>query len=121
MSSYYSIIQYIPNIIADERINIGIVVFDKSSIKTEFLSNWSRVKAFSNNKDTYFLDNFEKDITNLCIRNIFRSDTLPPYERLKDLSRSWLNTVQITEPRGSLLEIENLLRECKRDYLIEPL
>jgi len=39
MASYYSIIQYVPNPIANERINIGVLIFDEKEIKVNFLEN----------------------------------------------------------------------------------
>ena len=54
MVSRYSIIQYVPNPIADERINIGVVAFNEDAVRTHFLSNWERVRYFGM-EDTEFL------------------------------------------------------------------
>jgi Protein of unknown function (DUF3037) len=36
MASKYSVIQYVPDPIADERINIGVIAFDNQNIRTLF-------------------------------------------------------------------------------------
>jgi len=46
MVSRYSIVQYVPNPIADQRINIGVLAFDDNRVCVRFLSNWERVKRF---------------------------------------------------------------------------
>ena len=51
MPSRYSIIQYVPNPIADERIHIGVLAFDENLVKVSFLKNWQRVKDFGGDRN----------------------------------------------------------------------
>jgi Protein of unknown function (DUF3037) len=46
MVSRYSVIRYVPNPSADERINIGVLVSDEQEVRVRFLQNWERVRCF---------------------------------------------------------------------------
>lgn len=100
MSSHYCIIQYVPNPIADERINIGVPVFDEHSVRTRFLQNWERVQSFGLAEDIDGLKDFAgrmevaaKDGT------LFLADAIR-HERMTKIARDWCNSIQFTEPRG---------------------
>lgn len=54
MASRYSIVQYVPNPITDEWINIGVVAFDDNDVRVQFVNNWGRVQAFGR-EDINFL------------------------------------------------------------------
>lgn len=58
MVSRYSVIQYVPDAIANERINIGVLVFDEQVVRVKFLSKWNRVVHFAPNSDISFLMDF---------------------------------------------------------------
>ena len=60
MPSRYSIIQYVPNPIADERINIGVLAFDENLVKVSFLKNWQCVKDFGGEKIDFLQDFAER-------------------------------------------------------------
>lgn len=123
MASYYSIIQYVPNPIANERINIGVLIFDDKEIKVKFLKNWNRVKNFCMG-DITFLRDFESQMQKAVAQDLlFPGDSLldqPRQERLQRVSESWMNSVQFTEPNFSLKPVDKLLEDSIKKYLIEP-
>ena len=123
MASYYSIIQYVPNPIANERINIGVIIFDEKEIKVKFLKNWNRVKNFCMG-DITFLRDFESQMQKAVSQGLlFPGDSLldqPRQERLQRVSESWMNSVQFTEPNFSLKPVDKLLEDSIKKYLIEP-
>jgi hypothetical protein len=123
MASYYSIIQYVPNPIANERINIGVLIFDDKEIKVKFLKNWNRVKNFCMG-DITFLRDFESQMQEAVAQGLlFPGDSLldqPRQERLQRVSESWMNSVQFTEPNFSLKPVDKLLEDSIKKYLIEP-
>ena len=123
MTSYYSIIQYVPNPVANERINIGVIIFDDKEIKVKFLKNWNRVKNFCMG-DITFLRDFESQIQKAVSQGLlFPGDSLldqPRQERLQRVSESWMNSVQFTEPNFSLKPVDKLLEDSIKKYLIEP-
>jgi Protein of unknown function (DUF3037) len=124
MASRYSIIQYVPNPIADERINIGIVAFNDQLVKTRFVSSWKRVRCFAtNDSDIDYLQEFQDKIQKLASLGLLFSDNVDKSQNLNHLhaiARSWGNSVQFTEPKGSLEDPETLLEDIFEDLLIEP-
>jgi hypothetical protein len=123
MASYYSIIQYVPNPLANERINMGVLIFDEKEIKVKFLKNWKRVKFFGTG-DITFLRDFESQMQEAVSQGLlFPGDSLldqPRQERLQRVSESWMNSIQFTEPNFSLKSLDNLLEDSITKYLIEP-
>ena len=122
MASYYSIIQYVPNPIANERINIGVLIFDDKEIKVKFLKNWNRVKNFCMG-DITFLRDFESQMQKAVSQGLlFPGDPLldqPRQDRLQRVSESWMNSIQFTEPNFSLKSVDKLLEDSIKKYLIE--
>ena len=123
MASYYSIIQYVPNPIANERINIGVLIFDDKEIKVKFLKNWNRVKNFCMG-DITFLRDFESQMQKAVSQGLlFPGDPLldqPRQDRLQRVSESLMNSIQFTEPNFSLKSVDKLLEDSIKKYLIEP-
>ena len=62
MSSFYSIAQFVPDPVTDERINIGAFAFGDGRVRCHFLSKWGRVQHFST-QDIGFLRDFARDMT----------------------------------------------------------
>ena len=121
MASRYSIVQYVPNPIADERINIGVVAFDDNDVRVQFLNNWSRVQAFGR-EDIHFLRDFAKRMNFAASEGLLfpgdEPDGTPKHERLKKIAQGWINSIQFTEPHGSLENVENLLEDIAQTYLV---
>ncbi len=124
MVSRYSIIQYVPDPIADERINIGVVVFNEDAVQTRFLTNWERVRLFGM-EDIYFLKDFAHRLHKAALDDlIFPGDEhskIPNHERLRAIAQGWMNSIQFTEPRASLDTLDSLLEDSVNTYLREPL
>ncbi|MBW4622363.1 MAG: DUF3037 domain-containing protein [Cyanosarcina radialis HA8281-LM2] len=122
MGSKYSVIQYVPNPVANERINIGVLTFNEHEVRVQFLKNWERVRQFGT-EDIEFIQNFEHQMSQAVAAGLMlpgdnRDEPFP--ERLNRLTRDWLNSIQFTLPRGSLEDVENLLQDIISTYLTEP-
>jgi hypothetical protein len=121
MASRYSIVQYVPNPIADERINIGVVAFDDNDVRVQFVNNWGRVQAFGG-EDIHFLRDFAKRMNFAASEGLLfpgdEPDGTPKHERLKKIAQGWINSIQFTEPRGSLENVESLLEDIAQTYLV---
>jgi hypothetical protein len=125
MASRYSVIQYVPNPIADERINIGVLVFDEEIIKVHFLNSWERVNSFGR-ENTKFLRDFAKRMEESSKNDLlFPSDDpnngQSRVDRLRKISRGWINSIQITEPRGSLENVDSLFEDAINTYLVDEI
>lgn len=123
MVSRYSIIQYVPNPIADERINIGVVAFSDHEVRVQFLVNWERVRNFGM-KNIDSLKDFAERMKETASRGlVFPGDEeseIPKHERLTKIARGWMNSIQFTEPRPSLAHVDKLLHNIVEDFLVEP-
>jgi Protein of unknown function (DUF3037) len=124
MTSRYSVIQYVPNPIADERINIGVLVFDEQAVRVHFLQSWDRVRCFGLSEDIDVLKNFAVEMDEVTKEGLLfpgdRPTNIPAHERLVKVARGWRNGIQFTEPRGSLAGVDQVLDELARTYLLEP-
>lgn len=122
MASQYSVIQYVPNPIADERINIGVLAFNDQVVRVHFLQNWKRVKQFGN-EDVSFLRDFADRMEESAARSGFFleecSKDTPKHQQIIKVARGWMNSIQFTEPCGSLLDVDSLLEDAAETYLLE--
>lgn len=123
MSSYYSVIQYSPDPLAGERINIGVLAFSDNEIKVRFSTNWGRIKAFGKPEDMEHLKEFAARMQDAVKNGLMfpgdKPNKTPRHERLAKLSRGWINSIQFTEPCGSLDTVEGLLTEVAQRCLHE--
>jgi hypothetical protein len=125
MASRYSVIQYVPNPIADERINIGVLVFDEKIVKVHFLRSWERIKCFGR-EDIMFLHDFayrmgKASKNGLLFPNDDPNNGQSRVDRLLKVSRGWINSIQFTEPRGSLENIDSVFEDAIKTYLVDKI
>jgi hypothetical protein len=122
MPSQYSIIQYVPNPIADERINIGVLAFDDKLVKVSFLKNWQRVKDFGGERID-FLQDFAKKMQVQANNGLLfpgdENNNTPKQDRLLRISNHWMNSIQFSEPRGSLKDVEQVLNDNINKFLVD--
>lgn len=107
MPAYYSVVQYTPDPIIGERINIGVVVFGNGQILTRFLKNWSRVKNFGGNVTSL------KAFAHEAQHNLDE-------EKVREAARRWSNCIQFTQPAASVLTPELLLEDASKRFLNDP-
>ncbi|WP_008309080.1 DUF3037 domain-containing protein [Leptolyngbya sp. PCC 6406] len=123
MVSRYSVIQYVPDPISDERINFGVVAFDEDRVLVRFLAGWERVRCFGHRQDLPLLKDFARQMeASAKLGQVFPGDQpngLPRHERLLKVAQGSMNAIQFTEPKGSLEPTENLLEDMAQIYLKE--
>ncbi|MDA0865277.1 MAG: DUF3037 domain-containing protein [Cyanobacteria bacterium] len=123
MVSRYSVIQYVPNPISDERINVGVLAFDDETVQVHFLSSWDRVRYFGQREDVSILKEFAQQMEEAAGSGLLfpgdQSDPTPKHERLLAVADGWMNSIQFTEPRGSLESVDHLLEKMVQTYLPE--
>ena len=122
MSSRYSIVQYVPIPIAEERINIGVIAFDDRTVLVHFLKNWNRVINFGG-EGIGFLLNFAKRMEESAKAGLLFpgdvEDSTPRYDRFQAYAAQCQNSIQFTEPRGSLQDVEALFKETIETFLVD--
>jgi hypothetical protein len=50
-----------------------------------------------------------------------RSENTPKHERLIEVAQGWINSIQFTEPCGSLADVDSLLEDAASTYLVDTL
>lgn len=119
MPSTYSIIQYVPNPLADERINIGVLAFDNREVRVYFVRNWERVRYFSGQNTSSIKDFAARMRKSAKSGLLFPGDEnneLSKSERLERVAKSWMNSIQFTEPRGSLKDLERVFEDAIKSF-----
>ena len=116
MPSHYSIVQYVPDPITDERINVGVIVTgDNGAVRVRFLSHWQRARQFGLS-DVSFLQDFARAIE-MRQGELDLAQTQWTEPVLRRLSSEWVRSIQFTEPRASLKDVDALFEEIVTRFL----
>lgn len=128
-AAFYSIVQFVPDPIADERVNIGVIVFSNGRVLSRFLHRWDRVKRFAQ-ADIGYVQEFSRwigDAVNpspsghlpLSLPGVPVSGG-PNEETIRRIATEWSSSIQLTPPQPSLEDPQTLLDRLARSHLIEP-
>lgn len=124
MTAQYSIVRYVPDPIADESVNIGVIVVGDGQVRARFLDNWSRVRTFGD-EDIEFLRDFAAAVesvvdalgsSQMALGGDLQKRVLDE-GTLADMAGSWINSIQLSPPRGSLKSSDALIDELSARYL----
>ncbi|MHB8778882.1 MAG: DUF3037 domain-containing protein [Anaerolineales bacterium] len=123
MASKYSVIQFIPNPISGECINIGVLAFEHDKADVRFVTNWSRVKRFAG-VDITFLKSFARELeesttTDLLLPGFAQGPRLNE-EIIQKMIGEWANSVQFTETRVSVKPLSDLIDGISKQFLTQP-
>src|SRR4051812_35427524 len=123
MATRYSVIQYVPDPVADERVNIGVVAFSDDDVRVRFLANWDRVRHFGLT-DVRFLKDFARRLGGAVSAEPFLplsigQRTTIDAKRIAEIAGEWVNGIQFTEPRASLSSVEELIAEVAQRFLAD--
>lgn len=129
MPAHYTIVQFVPDPITDERVNIGVIVFGDGQVRSRFLQNWDRVSRFAQEDISYARD-FANWVEQAAVRSASEPlmaslPGLPDPVRLDEhsirrMAGEWSNSIQLTAPQPSLENPEALLLKMVRTFLREP-
>lgn len=121
MAAYYSVVQYVPDPIADERINVGVITYGPGGLHCRFIRDWDRASRFGN-EDVAYLREFARKIEEVAAGRVALLSSAPrlDVDALTRMANGWINTIQLSEPRASTLEAASLLDDIARDVLREP-
>lgn len=120
MGTLFTIVQYVPDPLADERMNVGVIVVDGGRIEGRFLREWNRVRTFGG-EDVSFLRDFAERVTQWTpdhpqIPGLAAGVRLDQ-KGLQDIVGRWHNSIQFTPLRGSLSSPAELLDQLVTRYL----
>ena len=105
----YSVVQYVPDPVRDERVNVGVLVTgeDERFFSARLLTKreWGRLRRFGYDRDFTFLDEFQRQLAAEAVD----AGQLPggaaagwDLARLRQISSEWGGTLQVTAPRPVL-------------------
>jgi hypothetical protein len=106
MPAFYSLVQYVPDLVGHERVNIGVVVFTEAYAGVHFIENWTRIRQFGGNVSS--------------LQAVARQIEKLPLEALQERMASWDQSIQFTKPAASLLDPDALLIDVAGRCLIDP-
>src|SRR5215210_4704143 len=109
MPVYYTVVQYLPDPVTDERINVGVIVFGDGQVRSHFLHDWRRVRQFGA-EDIGFLLDFADRVKQATGSQLPLTDDYPSQpiteELLANIAGTWINSIQLTPARASLVARE---------------
>lgn len=119
MPSTYSVLQYLPDPLTDERINFGVVVVGDGEVHTRFVRRWQRIGSFGTG-DVKFLRDFARGLESTDVGQLVIPGAKGPAlneEVLSALAAKWINSIQVTPPRASTRSAGDLVDDIARRFL----
>jgi hypothetical protein len=107
MLSFYSVVQYVPDVLADERINVGVVAWGDGRVRVRWLRDWERVRLFAGH-----------DVSNLA-RDLAREGAGWTEEQVVRQAGRSGSVVQFTGPRPSIRNPDQVLVVMAKLFLRE--
>jgi len=115
MTAKYTVVQYVPNPTAEERMNIGLIVWDEKRVYSHFVPDWSRARSFGG-ENISFLKDFAGKVSKLTSKARHDYGEFNP-SHIQKLIDTWTYSIQLTQPRGSLRDARGLLRDLSKTFL----
>lgn len=117
MPSHYCVVQFVPDPLADERVNVGVLAFDEECVRSAFVEDWRRAIALAGRSVTPLrkvIRDLERATSDDFQQEALRSPThfhRLTAELVEDLANRWSHSIQLTPPRGSLADVDTVLAE----------
>lgn len=106
MTSYYCVIQFIPDVVRDERVNVGVLTFGDGQVRTRFIKDWTRAETIAGT-DVMGLKFLLEDVENLSENDVWNA------------ARNWEHAIQLTYPCGTGKSPDELLNETANRFLVD--
>jgi hypothetical protein len=115
MTTLYSVVQYVPDPIANERVNIGVAIFAGNGPKFRFVSRLDKARSLGREGLGTVLD-LMADVRERNFGPLGAPENWS-FDKLGQLLGKWQNTVQFTPPRASTKDADLLLGELAELFL----
>jgi hypothetical protein len=119
-ATHYTVVQYLPNPLSGERVNVGLIAWKHGRIASRFINDWRRVHSFGG-EDIDFIRDFAERVEEAATTEPFLPGVAHgPHldeERLKKIIGSWMHSIQFSEPRASLKAPDDVLNEMTPVFL----
>jgi DUF3037 family protein len=110
MPSFYTVLQYVPNPTAGERINVGVLAFQDNQVEVRLLHDWRRVTSFG--ADVKSLRRALDDMV-VAIADMASSPGFDALSQIGELAETWRHSVQLTPPVGAHMDLLELAGEAE--------
>jgi hypothetical protein len=119
MISRYTVVQYVPDPLADERINIGVIAWDEGGVAAKFSSNWKRVQSFGHENVGYVREFVKRTTSALesSHADLFNNTESLDVPKLEKMIGEWHHSIQFTTPRTSVKDRDALLTDVGPIFL----
>ena len=119
MASYYSVLRYVPDPIAGESVNVGVLVIRGKEAHVLLLGDWSRVQKFSaaSSKE---IQRLAKEIQADPVSCLGIHPECAP-EQLNESLADWTNCLQFSTVRAATEDPATLDATLERLFLVEPI
>ncbi len=115
----FSIIRYVPDMVREEFINIGILIVDLSGARPPMVRltrNWTRLRSLDPDADVETLQALEQDL------NLYCAQTSGTDSLMNSIQDSFSNNLQLAPSRGRAAEsMDRLAEELMALYVHPPL
>jgi len=120
VTAFYSVVQYVPDPVAGERINIGVIAVEGTRGACRFVRDWERAGQFGR-EDATFLQEFARSVETSTAESAQLLTTEPPLNlsALRRMAGRWRNSIQLTEPAPSVLDYRTLIDKIAPVFLKE--
>ncbi len=120
MPTFYTVVRCVPDPIIGERLNIGVIVWGDGRIRSQFISNWTRLRTLGV-KDLGFFKDFAARMEGV----VASQSALPGIRGLEPFDEAsllraidtWAGAIQFSRPRASLRSPEVVLTDAARRFL----
>ena len=111
----YSRVQFVPRIMADERVNVGVIAVDNATGKAAvwWIRKYDRIKAFAGLLDESYLEDLRQYFEGV----VARGEMSVPY--LYQLHHQWQHSVQLSPPLPSLMSLDEMRGVVYGVWLVE--
>lgn len=121
MTTLYSVIRYVPDVFADERINIGVMVWGEGRVRARFVADWRRVARFGR-RDVSFLREFARWVESDDGQAPLSLDGGARFSEsiARQVAGRWGGSIQLSEPHPSMRSVDETLRATAARFLRDP-
>lgn len=110
MPSWYTVVQYVPRPVAEERVNLGIIAWGGGEVVCTFVDDFARARAFGGGDVSCVAEAVED------LKRAVGEGRLG-VAAVERMAREWGGILQLTPPRGSLLGPRELLGALRPLFL----
>jgi hypothetical protein len=116
VAAKYTVVQYVPRPLADERVNIGLIAWDDNGSIIRCTEDWTKAKVLGGD-EVQLLKQILREVQGYVTSGSPRGGRGTTDELVGRLVARWEHKVQFTPERGSLRSAAELVKELSPVFL----